>query len=236
MIDPQLRPPSPVLLLLETRAFYEWAQFRLCAPRLRQLPRGDGHAVLVLPGFGASDAATAPLRRALEKLGYATYGWGLGRNTGPRKGQRESLKARLQELNEIHGGAVSLIGWSLGGVFARELARHHPQWVRQVFTLGSPINGHPDANNAAALFRRVNPRFKSDLVEFEKRTQAPPVPCTAIHTRTDGVVHWRCAQEDAAPNTENLQVRGSHCGLVFNLQVLRQIAERLARPQRTAAA
>lgn len=230
MIDPSLRPPSLALLMLEPRALAEWVHFRVQAPRLRGLPRGDGHAVLVLPGFGASDGATAPLRRALKKLGYAAYGWGLGRNRGPRKGLREGLAQRLQQLHAAHG-PVTLIGWSLGGVYARELARHQPQRVRQVFTLGSPINGHPDANNAAALFRRVNPAFRSNLAEFEQRTQAPPVRCVAIHTRSDGVVHWRCAQENPGPLTENIEVRGSHCGLVCNTQVLARIAERLPRTQ-----
>ena len=136
-------------------------------------------------------------------------------------------KAELHDAN----GAVTLVGWSLGGVFAREMARHQPQLVRRVITLGSPINGHPDANNMVALFRLANrgKPVKTDLDGFARRIQPPPVPCTAIYTRSDGIVAWRASVEDAALNTENVEVRGSHMGLPFNSAVIRVIVERLAR-------
>jgi pimeloyl-ACP methyl ester carboxylesterase len=223
-------PPSPLLLLLEGRALAEYGALLLAWPLLGRLPRGDGHAVLVLPGFGASDASTEPLRRALRRLGYAAHGWELGRNLGMRRSLRAALDARVEQLHREHG-RLSLVGWSLGGVYARELARDAPGRVRRVITLGSPFNHHPRANNADRVYRWLNGGDTGiDWEGFHRRRVPPPVPCTAIYSKSDGVVHWRCSMEDPAPNTENVEVGGSHLGLGVNVQVLRVIAERLARP------
>ena len=223
-------PPSPWLLLLEGRAWAEYGALLLSWPLLSRLPRGDGHAVLVLPGFGASDRSTEPLRRALGRLGYAAHGWDLGRNLGLRRSLRGAMDARLEALFREHG-RVSLVGWSLGGVYARELARAAPERVRRVITLGSPFNHHPRANNADRLYRMINGGDTGiDWEGFHRRRVPPPVPCTAVYSKSDGIVHWRCSMEDAAPHTENVEVRGSHLGLGVNVQVLRVIAERIARP------
>jgi pimeloyl-ACP methyl ester carboxylesterase len=223
-------PPSPWLLLLEGRAMAEYGALLLSWARLGRLPRGDGHAVLVLPGFGATDRSTEPLRRALSRLGYRAHGWEQGRNVGMRRSLRASLDARLERLHAGHG-RVSLVGWSLGGVYARELARAAPDRVRRVITLGAPFNHHPRANNADRLYRLLNGGDTGiDWDGFHRRRMPPPVPCTAIYSKTDGIVHWRCSMEEPAPNTENVEVTGSHLGLGVNVQVLRVIAERLARP------
>jgi len=227
-----IRAPSARLLALEARVFAEIPLFLLRNLRSAGLPRGDGHAVMVVPGFGAGDLATRPLRRALNRLGYAAHGWGLGTNLGMRPSVKNALNQRLQKLAAETQRPVSLIGWSLGGVFVREMARHQPQLVRRIFTLGSPINGRPDANNMLALFRLAN-RGKPvnlDWEGFNKRRTPPPVPCTAIYSKSDGIVAWQCCLEEAADHTECAEVRGSHFGLVVNPQVLRVIAERLARP------
>jgi pimeloyl-ACP methyl ester carboxylesterase len=228
-----LQPPSKLLLLLEGRALGEYAALMLSWPFLSRLPRGDGHPVLVLPGFMASDLSTRPLRGALKRLGYDAHGWGLGRNTGASRAVRDGMRLRLEQLQARAGRKVSLIGWSLGGVYARELARNAPAQVRRVITLGSPINGHPHANNADALYRQFNGLTAApvDWEGFNRRRVAPPVPCTAVYSRTDGVVAWRCSLEDQAPNTENVEVSGSHFGLGVNPQVLRVIAARLAQPE-----
>ena len=223
-------PPSPLLLLLEGRAFAEYGALLLAWPLLSRLPRGDGHSVLVYPGFGASDLSTQPLRGALTRLGYDAQGWDQGRNLGMRRSLRADLDRRLEDLHRRRG-KVTLIGWSLGGVYARELARSAPERVRRVVTLGSPFNHHPRANNADRLYRWIN--GGNDAIDWEgfaRRRVPPPVPCTAIYSKSDGIVHWRCAMEDAAPNTENVEVPGSHMGLGANVHVLRAIAERLARP------
>ncbi len=223
-------PPSPLLLMLEGRAFAEYGALLLSWPLLHRLPRGDGHSVLVLPGFGGSDLSTRPLRRALARLGYDVHGWGQGRNLGMRRTVRAALEQRFEELYRARG-KLTLIGWSLGGIYAREMARGAPERVRRVITLGSPFNHHPRANNADRLYRWVNGGGEEiDWEGFERRRVPPPVPCTAIYSKSDGIVDWRCAMEDPAPNTENVEVRGSHTGLGVNVQVLRVIAERLARP------
>jgi len=227
---PEIQAPPLHLLALEARVFAEIPWFLLRSLSIRGLPHGDGHPVMVVPGFGAGDLATLPLRRALQRLGYAVHGWDLGTNLGMRPALKNALTQRLQKLSSEHQSPVSLIGWSLGGVFVREMARYQPQLVRRVFTLGSPINGRPDANNMLVLFRLAN-RGKPvnlDWEGFRKRRTPPPVPCTAIYSKSDGIVAWQCSLEDAASNTECAEVRGSHFGLVVNGQVLRVIAERLA--------
>ena len=229
--DPDLTAPPLHLLLMESRIAAEFAGFTLRARALRRsLPRGSGQPVMIVPGFGASDAQLMPMLKLLDALGFVARGWGQGRNLGMRRELRERLADRLQALHQAHG-PVTLVGWSLGGVFVREMARHQPQAVRRVITLGSPINGHPDANNMLPLFRLAN-RGKppaSDIAGFTRRIAPPPVPCTAVYTRRDGIVAWQACREDPAPNTENLEVRGSHFGLPFNPQVARIIAERLVR-------
>lgn len=228
--ESRLRAPSLRLLAGELCAPLDALRFAAQWPALNRLPRGDGHAVLILPGFGAGAWSLRPLRTASRRLGYAADDWGYGRNLGMRSHIKQGLTQQLQILFERSGGKVSLIGWSLGGVFARELARAHPQWVRCVMTLGSPINGDPEANNMAPLFRLAN-RGRSARVDragFERRKLAPSVPCIAIYTRSDGIVAWQASCEDAAANTENVEVRGTHLGLAFNHEVLRVIAHRLS--------
>ena len=232
--DVSIAAPSKLLLMLEGRAFAEFTTMMLTLPWLRKLPRGDGHPVMLIPGFGTTDGSMQPMRRLLQMLGYKVYGWNQGRNLGMRKGMSVRMGAHLKDIYLRHDDRnVSLIGWSLGGVFAREMARAQPDLVRQVITLGSPINGHPSANNVDGLFRfanRKNPP-KLDWEGFQRRRNPPPVPCTAIYSKTDGVVAWQCSLEEPAANTENVEVFSSHFGLGVNPQVLKAVAERLARPE-----
>ena len=226
-----LRPPSLRLLLGEARVPLEVLRFLAAIRRLDDLPRGDGHPVMLVPGFGADDWVMSGLRGALCKLGYQAVGWEQGRNLGMRPDIRQNLVRRLASLQSRHQSKVTLIGWSLGGVFVRELARAQPEQVRRVITMGSPINGDPEANNMMPLFRLANRGRapKMDREGFERRKLAPPVPCTAIYSRDDGIVAWQASLEESAPNTENIEVRGTHFGLVTNLQVLRVLAEVLTR-------
>lgn len=226
-----LRAPSLRLLLSESRLVPEVGRYLLRGLDIRGLPPGQGEPILVIPGFGTGDPHTGPLRRALTRLGYTVYGWQSGFNLGMRPALKEQLTATLERLQREHGQKVTLIGWSLGGVFAREMARQQPQRVRRVFTLGSPFNGHPNANNLVTLFRLMNPKTpkEPDLAAFRRRALPPPgVPCTAIYSRSDGIIAWRCCLEDDTPLTENVEVRGSHFGLPVNPAVVRVIAERLA--------
>ena len=226
-----IAPPSKWLALTEVnRATVDLGALALAAPWLQAAPRGDGHPVLVLPGFITTDVSTRPLRAYLRSLGYDAHAWKLGRNIGPRSigGRGEKLTERLREIHEETGRTVSLVGWSLGGVMARELARQAPQHVRQVITLGSPFTGDPRATNVGDLYEALSGERLDDLRLLERRSRPPPVPSTAIWSKADGVVSWRNCIEPASPTTDNIEVRGSHCGLCVNPAVLFAVADRLA--------
>ncbi len=232
------RPPHRLLTLTEGRAIFELAAFVFTRPlMMRQLPRGDGHAVLVLPGFLASDTSTGPMRGLLESLGYDVHGWGLGRNLRVNAQRIRDLAAVLRTIQAESGGKVSLIGWSLGGVLAREIAKIHPDAVRQVITLGSPITDNRDHSNARALFELINgaePPPEVDGHRFESLNRPPPVPTTSILTKGDGVVHWRGSVQHVQPDhdtTENILVAASHIGMGVNPSVMVALADRLAQPQ-----
>jgi hypothetical protein len=226
--DPS-KPPSRDLLLHELRAVWELGAYFTSYPLLRLGPKGDGHPVLVLPGMAASDTSTLPMRRFLEDQGWKPHGWGLGPNHGPRPGVEDRLRARLDEISKRYACKISLVGWSLGGVMARELARAMPQAVRQVVTLGSPFAGHPKASNAWKLYERLSGRRIDDRPHT--MSLPLPVPSTAIFSRSDGIVAWQGCLEQNGPSAENIEVEGSHCGLGHNPAVLYAIADRLAQPE-----
>jgi pimeloyl-ACP methyl ester carboxylesterase len=219
------------LLLLEGRAIWELAALFASIPWVNRAPRGDGHPVLVLPGLGAGDASTYALRRFLKSRGYATHGWGLGRNYGLRPGLEEQMVQRLKDLRREHERKVSLIGWSLGGVFARELARKAPDDVRLVISLGSPFTGHPKATNAWRFYEFLSGQKVGDPELHATLRPPPPVPTTSIFSRSDGIVAWQCSVEAEGPLTENIEVKASHLGLGHNPAVLYAIANRMAQPE-----
>jgi len=229
-LDPS-RPPSRLLLALELRGILEFQAFFAAYPLLRRAPRGDGHPVLVLPGLAASDVSTRPLRTYLKAQGYAAHGWKQGPNRGPRSGVEAGIDARLAELAQRYSRKVGLIGWSLGGVFAREAARRTPALVRQVITLGSPFANEPKASNAWRLYEILSERRVDDWAGREAMKLPPPVPSTAIYTRSDGIVAWQGCREQESATTENIEVEGSHSGLGYNPAVLYAIADRLALPE-----
>ncbi len=223
-------PPSRFLLSLELRAIWEFQAFLATYSHLRNAPRGDGHPVLVLPGLGAGDKSTLPLRTYLKAQGYAPEGWNQGKNRGPRPGVEARMEAQLAQLAEAHRRKVSLIGWSLGGIYARELARRAPDSVRQVITLGSPFANNPKASNAWRFYEAQSGRKAGDGRTPEMK-RPPPVPSTAIYTRTDGIVAWQGCREQKDSWTQNIEVEGSHCGLGHNPLAVYAIADRLAQPE-----
>jgi pimeloyl-ACP methyl ester carboxylesterase len=235
-----MKRPSVFLTALEgRRALDEFYAYWVACPVLQTAPQGDGHPVMVIPGFMASDLTTVSLRTFLKSRGYAAYGWGLGPNDGrdihPIHGlaSDHTLLRRLRRLKAEHGRKVSLIGWSFGGVYAREMARLCPDDVRVVITLGSPFTGEPRANNVYPIFEYVT-GYKADEVEpglRQRFKQPPPVPATAIYSRTDGIVAWECCIEQTAPTTENIGILSSHAGLGHNPLALWAIADRLAQPE-----
>lgn len=198
---------------------------------LRQLPKGDGHPVMVIPGFAGSDTYNRPLLRFLRDQGYHAVGWKQGVNLGHSHLDLAQLSQRVQKLYGREGRKVSLVGHSLGGIIAREAARRHPDKIRQVISLGSPIGeARDEASNLNSLYRQVNTE-PNNLSEHQWHLP-PPVPTTAIYSRFDGVLDWRvCLQADGHEQTENIEVYGSHNGLTVNPMAWVVIAERLSRPQ-----
>jgi pimeloyl-ACP methyl ester carboxylesterase len=220
-------------MLLEGRAIHEFGAFLGAFPLLSLAPVGDGHPVLVLPGLVASDTSTRPLRSFLSNRGYVVSGWRQGRNLGLREGVKDSMIELVEELNDTHGRKISLIGWSLGGLYARQLAKMMPQGVRSVITLGSPFAGHPRSTNAWRVYEsasghradEVDPRFGGSLAE------PPPVPTTAIFSRTDGICAWQGCMERLSEKSESIEVESSHCGMGHHPAVVYAIADRLAQPE-----
>jgi pimeloyl-ACP methyl ester carboxylesterase len=202
-------------------------------PLLSLAPKGDGHPVMVLPGLVASDASTRPLRSFLGSRGYAVSGWRQGRNLGLREGVQHGMVDLVHELNDMQGRKVSLVGWSLGGLYARQLAKMMPERVRQVITLGSPFAAGPKATNAWRVYemasgRRADeedPRFGGSL------TDAPPVPTTAIFSRSDGICAWQGCREETTAMSESIEVESSHCGMGHHPAVVYAVADRLAQAE-----
>jgi len=227
-----IQAPSPTGLLGEARGLLELPKLLLRFPDLARQPRGRGQSVLVLPGYGAGDASTAVLRAYLRFLGYRPRGWGLGRNDGEVPDLLRRVVERTEAVACAEGGAIRLIGWSLGGYLAREAARERPHVAHQVITLGSPVQGGPGAtslNRFVQLETGKSAEFMREAMRQRNRTPIT-VPITAIYSRSDGVVAWQAAIDDRNPTVEHIEVDGSHSGLGWNAQVYRLLARRLHKP------
>jgi hypothetical protein len=225
-----IRPPSRCLQLLELRAPWELGASLAIWPLLNLAPRGDGHAVLVLPGLIASDESTQLLRAFLVERGYDAHGWGLGRNLGPRDGVEQAMLDCLDRLHRRSGRKVSVVGWSLGGAFARILASKRPSAVRCVVSLGSPIAGSPKATNAWRLYEWASGQ-KAEATQASLRRPPAEVPTTSIYSRSDGIVAWQCSVDREGPCAENIEVDASHIGMGVHPGVLYTVGNRLAQPE-----
>lgn len=225
------KPPGPLLLALEGRAPWEFGAALASWPLLRQSPAGDGHAVLVFPGLAAGDLTTLPLRMFLGARGYASAGWALRLNLGPRDGVIERCLERVRRLRSATGRKVSLVGWSLGGVYARELAKLAPADVRCVVTLGSPFTGHPKANHAWRLYEAASGHRLDGIAGFARVGAPPPVPTTSIFSRSDGIVAWPCCVQPAGRLAESIEVASSHIGIGMHPAAWFAIADRLAQAE-----
>src|SRR6266702_928161 len=229
----RLQPPGLGLLLAEVRGIFELNASLLLSPLLLRAPKGDGHPVLALPGFLASDLSMAPMRRYLKELGYDTYAWQMGRNVGGVSRMRAALRDRLAKIHAETGRKVRVVGWSLGGVYARVLALQAPDMVRYVVTLGSPFANDVRATNATRLYEALSGEAVEDNPELRAAISGDlPVPTTAICSRADGIVNWRTCVLRPSDTAENVEVHlASHVGLGVNAAALWAVADRLAQTE-----
>ena len=224
--DEPLTPPTPGSLLREVRIVRELPRLVLGVPRLACAPRGSGDPVLLLPGIGSDDWATAPLRAYLRRLGHDARGWGLGRNHGDVEALVQDVTGVVEALQQATGRRVHLVGWSLGGVVAREVARAHPDLVAQVISYGTPVVGGPVYT---IMGRRYSPEAIAHILDLvEQATQTPiPVPLTSIYSRQDAVVAWRASVDTQHEHTRHVEVRSTHAGLGLDADVWLAVAHQL---------
>ena len=236
MAEPAPEPAKPLPPRLSQTLLGAAAHFVPLKPgtvnaAVKKAPRGDGHPVLVVPSFLRSDRHTAPLRRFLSGCGYVAYGWKLGVNLGPTAAALDGVERLLNEIYARHGRKVSLIGHSLGGVMARELAKKHPDKVRQLILVTSPVR-LPTASPLEPVYKLLSRWHSLDAnASIEHLNRPPSVPVTAIFTRNDGIVAWQSCLEIAGPQRESIAVRGSHGTMVRNKIAWRIIADRLAQAE-----
>ncbi|MEM6725806.1 MAG: alpha/beta hydrolase [Bacteroidota bacterium] len=236
MSERNRKPASGLFFTEPFRALSGLGPYFRYRSKLMALPKGDGHPVMVFPGFMASDLSTKPMRDIFRHLDYRVYTWGQGRNLA-KESYEPLLNERLAQIFEKNSQRkVSLIGWSLGGIFAREIARAQPEKVRQVITLASPFNGVTEPNNASGMYRIIAGKSLDNLdPELVARMKRPlTIPNTNIFTKTDGIVPWQtCKEEVIEKNTENLEFEASHVGIGHSPCVLYCMIDRLAQAEGT---
>ncbi len=195
---------------------------------------GDGHPVVIFPGLGADRKSVATLRAHCVGLGYEAFDWGQGFNTGPRGDLNEwlfDLKSQVVDLLAGYSQPATLIGWSLGGLYARELAKLMSPSIREVITMGTPFNAEADHTNVGWLFRLLSGGAATIDPALRQRLRTPPpVRTTSIHSRSDGVVNWQtCCHHKRSSLVHDVEVGGSHIGMGWNRDVLAVIADRLGQ-------
>jgi len=219
-------------LLAEGLLGWDLARSVLALPELVRAPRGRGDLVLVFPGYAASDASTTLMRGVLRALGHDARGWGLGRNGGDVPKLVPPLVRLAERLASETQAPLRIVGWSLGGVLAREVARERPELVARVVTLGSPVVGGPKYTAVGRMYRQRGADLDAieSAVAERERKRPLQVPVTAIYSRRDGVVSWRACIDDLNRGVEHVEVSSTHAGLGFQPEVLAIVARRLAGP------
>jgi len=218
----------------EPRALLEWQSFFVFRSLLEKLPKGDGHSVLVFPGFGSSDMATLPLRNLLDDLGYESYGWGLGANVLFDESLETDMVNLVKVVADKSGRAVSLIGWGLGGLFVREVAKECLESIRCVISLGSPVSGQLHTHtNSSGLLDLLTGEPASIQQDKKRKLYIPPdVPTTSIYSKSDGIVAWESSMQKNYDQTENIEIpAASHLGLGVNPLAIIAMADRLAQKE-----
>lgn len=199
-------------------------------PELKELPRGNKQPVMIVPGLMADDVSTLPLRLYLRYLGYRPYGWKQGINLGFTQSDIKKLRKKIIEISDARDQPVALIGWSLGGLIARELAREMPGQVSQVMSMGTPLIGGAKYTGLAGLGSRLG--FDLDAVEKQlQEDTARPIaqPITVIYSKHDGLIAWEATQDNTHPQAEHFEVGSTHIGLGLDIDVFKIIARQLAK-------
>lgn len=229
MAEPALRAPGPVALLGEAAWTRELVRLPLRARGLRGVPRGTGRPVVVISGLGGPEASTRPLRTFLRRVGHDARRSGLAVVGPDVEAQLERVGERVLALAARSDDQVGLVGWSIGGVIAREVARDHPGVVRRVVTFGTPAEGGPAHTTFGRAYGTAELERIADAAE-ERATRPISVPLTAIRSRRDGIVAPDACIDHRTPDAENLVVASTHIGMGLDPDVWRIVAERLARP------
>lgn len=219
--QPRLR-----LLLGEGAALLDGLRLLPALPRQLQRRRAPQREVLVLPGWLAGDASTALLRTALARDGHRVQGWGLGRNTGDVPARLDGVTDLVRDRARATGTALDLVGWSLGGTIAREVARRAPQAVRRIITLGTPLHGSSFTAFASLFADDLDERARERIQR--RRATPPQVPVTVIWSRRDGIVQWRAQQDRDNPWAEHVEVTSTHLGMTLDPDVLDVLRDRVA--------
>ncbi|MEM9820949.1 MAG: alpha/beta hydrolase [Bacteroidota bacterium] len=224
-------PPLSLFISEHWRVFFDLRKSYSFLDNYSDEKVGDGHPVLVIPGFMASPTSTRRLRLFLQKIGYHPYDWGLGRNYAKVE-DLQILEQSIDKIYEKHQGQLTLIGWSLGGVYARELAKLKSEKIRQVITMAAPFAGINQPNNAQWLYRLISRYWSYNELDQEWIARLPepaPVPSTALYSKKDGIVPWQVCMEQAEDKLhQNIEVSSSHMGMGFDPLVWTIIADRLS--------
>ncbi len=235
--DEMLAPPPQSAVLNEMTALFELPRLLLHVPMLSAKRVAQRQPVMVVPGFGATDLSTVPLRACLNAAGFNAVGWGLGRNGGDVEALLPRVAAAVSRFCDVSGHPVQMVGWSLGGVLAREVARDLPERVRRLVTLGTPVIGGPKYTQVGPRYAALG--FDLDTLEHtvaQRHLVDIRAPITAIYSRRDGIVAWRACIDPWTPNVEHVEVRSSHFGLGIDPDVYRIVLDRLASGSEGAVA
>ena len=224
----EIRPPSGNKFLKESLTILQVPRLAFRTPSLiMRAPRGTQQPVLLLPGLKAGDASNAPMRSFLRQKNFKAYRWGLGTNHGDVQGQLPNVVERVEELFERAGEPISLVGWSLGGVIAREVARERSELVSQVITFGTPVVGGPLYTSITGVYTMEERRLIAERIA--ERNQIPiEVPITALYSKRDGIVAWQACIDTFSPDVTMIEIRSTHVGMGIDPDVWQIVSERLA--------
>jgi len=216
--------------MLEGRAGMEAGLLLAQLPLLRlQAKRGNGQVVLVLPGFMADDGSTIVLRHYLNAIGYRAKGWGLGVNRRKMLDFVGPLTELVRQIVQQQQEKLRLVGWSRGGILARELARENPDLIDRVITIGSPVRGGIEVASIGRWVRQETGMSAAVLAAMMKQRENTPitVPIRSIYSKSDGVVAWKACIDEVSPDVEHFEIRGSHIGMGTNVEVFKLLPDLL---------